>query len=388
MKYRIIFVIFYLLLGNLVWLGCDESPYEIEMLAYDSQTDSMVYQVNTVTTIHDLDRLKGRATTMLGGLSFELDYVIGEIRWKRVGTPVAFNAQKTNNVYYPEDFDSLAMISIYYNIEQSMLYFESLGMEKGALGGLDTYYWADVLEIFPESNGVPQKEINNAFFLMIDANDRGFYIEPFGDDVNGVEYNGIPFSMNPGVLMHEYSHAVFQTFVYDKLNVPSIDYIDAESRNYLYGLNEGIADVFAVALTGDPDFMRPSLSVIGVTRDASQRIVYTAKWDNDVAYKSEVDFDPYEIGAFVSATLYEIERRLQGLPPNGVGIPNEKIRRNVAYATFNALSILGEAGAENFILPDFFNAFTQLLTSVQQSIACQVLSERYTIHFTEIEVCM
>ncbi|MBN2340687.1 MAG: hypothetical protein JXX29_00925 [Deltaproteobacteria bacterium] len=379
MRSSIYFLLFASIFSSLLFIGCKESSYDIEMLAHDPETDSIVYKVNTVETLTDLHRLEGRATTVLGGLSIELDYQLQEVRWNEVGSSVAFNALKAGDVYYPEDYSSLAMISVYYGIERAMLFFESVGMEKNRLENLETYYFAEVISIDELGQIEDEAAANNAFYMPIDENDRGFYILPFTIDV------GVPLSMNPGVLTHEYTHAVFQELILDNLtNGLAAGQVN---DNYLYGLNEGLADVFAVALTGDPDYIRPSISDIQVTRNAAEIIEYKAVYDMDAESLGPLQFNPYVIGAFVSATLYEMERRFQGLPSNSTGIPGLAMRQEVATAAFSSMKALGDYGAEYFVLTDFFNQLLSQFSAARQPVACQVLAERYAIHYSELEVC-
>jgi len=367
-------------------LSCDETPYKVEILSYDPVTDEMVLKVETIHTLDDVGKLEGRATTLLGGVSIELDYLSGMVRWNRVGTPVAFNAIQADNVYYPVDFDSLAMVSVYHNIEQSMLFFESIGMPEGALGDLDTYYRADVLEIYSDDWTQNEKSVDNAFYLPISETDRGFYILPF--DLSYALVDGVPLSMNPGVIAHEYSHAVFQNLIYDKMP-PATTNQTTIYDNYLWALNEGIADIFAVALTGDPDFIKSSIQHRAVTRDASEVILYTTSFDENIMNTVWGEsLDPYEIGAFISATVYEMGRRFQGFAPNGSTIPGPAMRKAMARFTYNALFQLG-AGTVKFFEPaDFFSELMTQLAPAQKQIACDVLLERFAIHYDEVEGCL
>lgn len=361
-----------------LFTACKESSYQVEMLAYDAEQDSLVYQVNTIETLYDINSLNGRATEMLGGTSIEIDYESNQVRWNRVGTPVAFNAVKSGDTYYPEDYNSLAMVSIYYAMEQAMKYFESIGMKSSTVGSIPTHFWANVLEIGLLYSDQEQKSLDNAFYLAISQNERSFYILPFD------EINSIPLSMNPGVLTHEYSHAVFQAIIYDKV-VGGEGELDIITSHYLYGLNEGIADIFAIALTGDPDFMRHSIDNVLVTRDARQTIKYTSSFETYIG--DTFRFDAYQIGAFVSAAIYDMERRTDGIASNEDEIPSIETRRSWAIAVYNTLFNIGERGPELFELPDFFNALNEQLNETELQIACEVLLQRYAMHYNEIVGC-
>lgn len=385
------FKLFKLLLGyvsGFVFLGACEAPrYDVEMLAYDPATDQMVLQVNTVETLDDINLLEGRATRIRGGVSVEI-HSDGTVKWKNKGNTVAFNAVKLDGVYYPADYDSLAMISVYYNIEQAMLFFESIGMPEGELGRLDTFYWADVLDKF-SSETETELLVNNAMYMAVDAFDRGFYVVPF--ELNQMDTPNIALSMNPGVIAHEYTHAVFQSLVNDRLpdvlQFSTFDPAYYQNSNYYYGLNEGVADMFAVAFTGDPDFMRPSINHAMIVRNANEKIIYNEWMDRNAAGRTVAEFNPYEIGAFISATIYEIARRINGLVADGNSVPDRASRLNVAEKTYNTLKILGESAIADFVPSDFFSIFLGQLASEEKTLACQVLQERFEIHYTEVEGC-
>lgn len=371
-------------------LGCDNHPVKVEILTIDQKTKTLDLRVATVKSVQNIGKLEGRATRLRGGISMELDYIEEVARWHRVGTPVAFNAIKSNGILYPADFNSLAMVSVYYNIEQAMLFFESIGMIPGELGRLDTYYWADVLEINYDDYGAITREkgSNNAFYLALSQDDRGFYVMPFDLQDTQSAVDRVPLSMNPGVVTHEFAHAVFQHLVYDALPNGGKDLLPTP-YNYLWALNEGIADIFAIALTGDNDFITASISNPGVQRNAAEFIEYDEFLDDHVQRAGDSFKNPYEIGSFISATVYEIARRFQPLPPNGPTRPALRARKVVAKITYDTLAVLVNYGADNFVPADFFSIFLThpLIGPGRRQIVCDVLAERFKIHYDEVEGC-
>ncbi|MBN2714586.1 MAG: hypothetical protein JXX14_01950 [Deltaproteobacteria bacterium] len=367
--------------------GCEESILKVEMLAYDPVSDQMVYKINTVETLDDVPTLSGRATRIRGGISIDISG--DKVTVNRAGTPVAFNSVKIKGVHYPADYDSLAMISIYYNIEQAMLFFENLGMDTTTMGKLDTWYWADVNIIAPTNSETDEAILNNALFLAVNGDNRGFYVMPF--DTTRIDGPDVPLSMNPGVLTHEYAHAVFQYLVLDRLpahiQYPSVDspfYINA---NYRMALNEGIADVFAVARTGDPDFMVTSIKSTMIARNAESEIVYTDWMDRNAAGYTYYPFDPYQIGAFISSIVYEIARQIAGIPDGNDDVPADAIRFRIAKWTYDSLQRLGEENLPDFVPAHFFSQFVAQMSKEQQLVACAVLAERFMPHYSEVEGC-
>jgi len=364
--------------------ACDGVGADVEILTYDQATDSYTFQIVTVETLTDIDRLEGRATALIGGTSMRLDYTEGMVKWDRVGRPVSFGAMKSDGVYYPEDFASLAMISTYYNIERAMRFFAILGLPEGDLGRLDTYYLADVVEIYADPFTGQVDEIrgrDNAFYLAVDERTRGFYILP----LETIEH--LPLAMNIGVIVHEYAHAVFQHLVYDRMADGGAG-LNSTAYNYIYSLNEGVADIMAVMHTGDPDFMTHSLDDSWAARDASALILYRPSYDTNAMTYVDLSFDPYEIGAFISAAVYEATRRMDGLSPLEAGIPGETLRTDVAASVLDALRATGGEDLSDFTPALFFDRLISRLDPDRAAHLCSVLRARYAIHYGDLAGCL
>ncbi|MFZ4403483.1 MAG: hypothetical protein ACOYOK_05215 [Pseudobdellovibrionaceae bacterium] len=70
---------------------------------------------------------------------------------------------------------------------------------------------------------------------------------------------GMPLSINAGVLAHEHFHSLFSKIVLKKLNKDQAKISDYK-KVLLRGLNEGLADYWGWMYTGDLDFISRSLS--------------------------------------------------------------------------------------------------------------------------------
>ena len=91
--------------------------------------------------------------------------------------------------------------------------------------------------------------------------------------------DGLPLSMHEGVLAHEFHHRIFWRAVwehpafsnlwslYQSRYKPGGTKLDTRSRVLLNALDEGLADVFAIAYTGLPDYLSISL-----TEDATENL--------------------------------------------------------------------------------------------------------------------
>lgn len=371
-------------------VACDPGTVTVELPAYDLETDSYALRPVEITTLDDLGRLRGRATTLIGGADIVLDYRKGHMVWNHPGHSVAFSAFDSAGVLIPEDFDSLAMASAYYNIESSMLFFEELGLPvEEALVPMKTYYWADFEIVQPD--GESMEMADNAFYLYINARERSFFVFPYD------RFQWLPMSMNAGIMTHEYAHAVFDALVYD----PRRGLALADSAaNFLYGLNEGVADSMAVVLTGDPTFMSHTVPkgvfVIQcntpawkeIVRDASIELHYTPSHDTSARNIHPSDFCPYDIGSFVSSLMYALSISVDDAYGGQGDRPSRDARYSVARWIVSSMDALGGALSADFELWDFFSLLVSSISDPgDRESLCHLLEQRYAMYASEVKGC-
>lgn len=375
----------------MMWLGgCDPGSTEVSVLAYDPVIDTYRIQDVTVRTLDDVGRLEGRATALVGGAELTLDYQDGYLDWEDVGHPVTFSGILHDGVLVPEDFDSLAMMSIYYNIELAMLFFEEIGLDTGRLVLPDTYYAPDFTLV--ETDGTSSEMTDNAFYMYLSSTERAFFVMPFAD------FQWVPMAMNTGIMAHEYSHAVFDELVYVPARLTVAD-MTLASGNFLAGLNEGIADYFAVTLTGDPDFIEhsvPSNTFVvqcntvawkDIVRDASRPINYSNALDYTTRNTAALEYCPYDVGSFVASLLYEIATEIDGVDAEEQA-PSETTLRRVAAWLLGALDDLGDEITFDFELWDALSLFVARIDSAaNRDVACGVIDIRYSMFADQVDGC-
>ena len=372
--------------------GCgQEGDVSVRLPAYDLVVDDYILTDVEIATLDDPRRLDGRATTLVGGAEVVLDYQENEIDWKEAGHYVAFGGIKSDGVLIPEDFDSLAMASAYYGLELSMLFFEDIGMPRDLLVHMETYYWPELKIIEADGEEIDMKD--NAFYMYIAQNDRGFYIFPHED------FQWLPLSMNAGVMTHEYTHSVFDALVHDPNRGVALAAMTASGANFLYGLNEGCADIMAVSRTGDPDYMEHSIeegvyvvqcntAIREIVRDASVEWYYSPAVDSAARLQPVADFCPYDVGAFFASLLYSLTRDIDQVGPGPNDIPSGEARMEVARTLFLALDDLGQSLRTDFELYDMFSLFNaRLSTQAKRDAFCELLESRYTMYYDLVEGC-
>lgn len=372
--------------------GCDPDPVRIELLAYDEASDAYTFQSVTLETIDDVGELRGRATKMIGGAAFTYNLGTGIMKWDDAGGSVAFAAVDVDGVLVPEDFDSLAMASIYHGLELSLLFFEKIGMPRDKLVQLDTYYWPRFKTIY--SDGETEIVADNAYYMYMSKNERAFFVFPFE------QFQWIPMSINSGIMTHEFSHAVFDELV-DEPNRQLIVNMEPASRNFLYGLNEGWADYMAAARTGDPDFMSHTSpkGVFGIqcnsegwvelVRDASVITYYNAGIDAEARNMAVDEFCPYDIGVFFASTMYGLARQLEGYEHNDYyAVPSREAQERVAVWLYGTMDELGQTLALDFELWDLFSLMVARAASEEdRAELCDTLSARFYMYYPAVEGC-
>ena len=361
----------------------------MKLLTYDKASDAYVYGVVTVQTLDNLKKLDGEATVIKGGLSIEIDYQTGGLEWKKRGHDIAFGFVKDGSVLVPDSFDSLAMASIYYNMELSFLFFrDDMGLGSQMPKRLPTYYDPSIQSI--DEDGTRTREIDNAFYMKISHDNRGFFIVPFK------QFQWIPMALNSGILTHEYTHYIFDILVLD--NIYSLD---DESANFMRSVNEATADFMAVIRTEDSNYMSHTVpeglfvtpecnatTNMELSRDVSDPDFhkYNPMMDFVARHSDPHEYCPYEIGLFLASMLYEISSAIDGSD----GPPSKKTLLKVGKLWLKALKDLGISmiGRKHFEIWEVLSSFVKRIEVVEwRNVACEIIEEHYSDYFDEIEGC-
>jgi hypothetical protein len=344
-------------------VGCAlESPVQIQVITHDD-SDNMEFVLETVTveTATDLFTGKGQNFDLRGDLKLNLDLLfnsnLGDI--ESADEMIATARTNEGGIVYPslsydpiggqyvaDDFDSLNYLTTFYNFEIAWNYFDNvIGDESGATSdfGFIGFYGTIVLSSlvpvpFP---GVPVTD-NALFYTLADA----WLTLPVHDQ------DGIPLSMNDAVIVHEFQHRIFFKNVVDGPAFPYWfdQFRDATAEEnqqtppgeeeettavtgsglslvFFKGVDEGLADIFAVGLHGNPQFMEASLKdapfalpkfyTEGPRRDLEGQFADQATYDG-LLYDGSDDcggritdssFNHYCLGTVLARTLWETADR-------------------------------------------------------------------------------
>ncbi|HLT31503.1 MAG TPA: hypothetical protein VK013_15815 [Myxococcaceae bacterium] len=158
---------------------------------------------------------------------------------KNEGSPVRAHLYNQSGVMWPADYHSWNMATAYYLVERAADYFrDTSSVPESALDQTPIYYFPDV-----RFNGSQEAERDNAFYVsLLD----GLLFVPEKD------IETVPLALNRGVMVHEYSHRIFNKLVHRGALMPEAltrwDTVGStQGINVLQSLNEGLADYHAVS---------------------------------------------------------------------------------------------------------------------------------------------
>ena len=345
--------------------GPDIDATHTKYLVYDWNTDTRAYElhVSEIETLDDPRAISGEVARLRGGGALVVansepttkeEYAeLLEVRNDKTPSAEYFF---DGEVAVPFDFDTQLMVTLYHHIERADRYFGDLGVDP--LGQMPTYY-------FPQFSlfGIPLPLLtdNAAYAFTLDA----FLIPPTVFLVDDV-----PLSANRGVMVHEYSHAVFNRLVHldDRAPGPLWDpSFPDDMVNELRSLDEGVADVFGALATGDADFIAPSISkeAFGLDRDLTRKRIWNAELQEEIdEAETGLAPNPYLLGSVVASAIWATRDFLDD--------------EAVALTTLAALREIAEPKPE-FRLSNYLNAWLDELGTADRESACEIFVERFEL---------
>lgn len=294
-----------------------EGPRRVQVIGYDER-GQLGLVTRELETVDDLTALRGAAARLYGGarLAFDEQQLFdaleraeaqgkpfGSAELARLvvrdeGEPVKAGWIEQDGVAYPEDYDSLAMFTAYYHVELAWLALRRVEPDLIAM---------DPLQVFFEPVYTSQ---SSASPLDIPFLDNALYFPPAASMLllASQDLEAVPLPMNPGAVLHEYGHAVFDRIVYGgRYFTFLLNTTRFEPLNLLRAYDEGTADFFAAALSGDPAFVGRSIPALAGERDVSMVQLFTPEMEDRA---SQGGYDPYPLGSVWASALWAISLEL------------------------------------------------------------------------------
>ncbi|MBX5482871.1 MAG: hypothetical protein IRZ16_13675 [Myxococcaceae bacterium] len=245
------------------WLACGPStsqPVRVMALVRGAGAEGAPggrYQPTEVQigSLSDVVTLDGAVAYLVGGAQIYVssqdpllsinggvtsDEQLADIYIKQDGNPPHASYVEKDGVLWPADFHTWNMVTTYYNVEQSFLFFQDQGVDAQVLGRTRVFYFPS----FTLADVSQQEQRDNALFF---APVKSLLVLPFD------KLQEAPLAMNSSIVAHEYAHVVWNKLVYGGQAVPQGLTIWAQSgvatpaANLLKALDEGFADFHALA---------------------------------------------------------------------------------------------------------------------------------------------
>jgi len=285
-----------------------DKPYRAKIVAFTPDG----YRLKTVQfqTLEDIDTLKGPIGRFIGNAALDGNSEIEEIIDPRKkdsiyidrGQNVRLDYKVRGGTVYPRNYDTMALLSLYYHYEKTVLYWtQEMDLPFDDFGALRIFYAPRIKATGKEGSIDSTVKVNAAF--LPGPRDLFFF------QTSGVEQ--IPITMNLGVIAHEFSHAIFDFRFADK-NASLYLAGTEDTQDQLRGINEGIADFYAYLVTRRPEDLGESLPVLAAERTLPVGWTYSSLADADC----HGGF--YCKGSILASALYELSQHAE-LSPNLVG---------------------------------------------------------------------
>lgn len=352
-----------LLVGACAPPGPDVDPGEHQTyLVFDYDAVSQEYRLHPeeIRTLTDPRTVAGEVAFVRGGgrLVSADPTPDTEAEFERalvVEGDLAPSAEYTieDGVVVPFDFDTQMMVTLYHHMERASDYFASLDFDTDRVGRLPIYYYPQLSVL---GVALPLFNDNAAYAFTLDA----FLIPP-----RLVLQEDVPLSANRGVIVHEYSHAVFNRIVYedDRSPPPVFPGYASAVHNELKSLDEGLADLFAALALGQPNFIESSISseLFEIDRDLSRERVWDEELQTRVDDANQGGGNPYILGSVIASTLWATRSIFDDETLGRLALDAMHQTRNPS---------------EGFSIAFFFNVFMDAAPSADRPALCNLFEAR------------
>jgi hypothetical protein len=263
-------------------------------------SDAGQYRAKEVTfeTLDDLDHMSGRIGYLRGNASLNVDEDPSEIIasadpdsiYTDRGHKVKTDYLVEDGVVVPQNFQTMEMLGLYYNVERTIRYWETnLDLPLDEIGYPSLFYnpklssneGGIVKEVSAVMNAAYLSGVRDLWFFKTSPQER------------------IPVKMNFGVVAHEFGHFVFD-YRFANLDTTTYETSSLNNQRLLSGINEGLADFFAYMVTGSPREYAASLPELAVERSLP------VGWTYNTLPNADCNGGFYCEGSILASMLYEI----------------------------------------------------------------------------------
>jgi hypothetical protein len=343
------------LLGAFLW-GCGPVDMSGSVTAYvlarDEATGEYALGAHPVEHLESLRELRGRDVDMRKGS--EMNTTLVGLDVKR-GSPFALEyTRDADGTVVPGDLHSLYALSLYRNLDRTSSFLREHGHTP--VRRLDVLYFPR-LDNLVTGDGRASFTDNAAFV----SEASGFLMLP------SLLLTDLPMLLNEGIIAHEFGHSVIHQELFgDVKSAPHEDDEDwAVTNRHLASMHEGVADLIAWAVTGDPDSFHATADI---DRNLAEPRDYTAEnWD-ELTSPDTTDYDPHLHGSLMARAIYEV------WPKDATQLSSEARGQLIETLLATLRSLRFER--DTFTLASFPDAFVRQLPESSRPAACGVLRRR------------
>ncbi|WNG24876.1 hypothetical protein F0U62_13295 [Cystobacter fuscus] len=338
------------LLG-LVMQGCAPEDASGTVMAYvfarDEATGQYALGRHPVENLESLRELRGRDVDFRGGSELMTS------SYER-GSPFALEyTREADGTVVPGDMHSLYALSLYRSMDRTATLLRAHGHVPRRR--LDVLYYPRLDNLL---TGDGRAELtDNAAYSSVGPS---FLIVP------SFLLDGLPMMLNEGVVAHEFGHAVIHQELFGDLEtLPGEgDSSWDTTRRDLSAMHEGVADLFGLIVTGDPDYV---LATVDADRDMAEPRDYTPTRREEAVLGD--GFEPHAHGSLLARAVYEL------WPKDAQGRISPEGRSRLLTATLASLREL-KFEKDTFTLASFPNTLVTHLSAEEREAACAVLLKR------------
>ena len=312
---------------------------------------------------------------------------------------VKLDLEEVGDVYKANTFESLMLVSAYYAFEDIRQKAQTyLGFSSNAFKHLNVGLYPFLFS----SKSTPSASLTQDNALYMPNTDSIFLL------VAG-NLDGLPLNMNIAAFAHEYFHRIFQKEVWESFNwnefkadKERVSFSDEELRSdkLLSATDEGLADLFAIAYTGDPYFL--SLSMMNksenlqnnkeirnldgefsniVTYEKLYKSILPKPWNNvcDNSYNFiNPKFNHYCLGTLIAKTFYLAAS-------NDIGY----LRTNIMPLIHHGLKAIAKSikNKKNYELAILLNAIAKKANGEVKENLCKAYRQKFLNLIPRIPSC-
>ncbi len=362
-------------------LGCgvedDLGPQTVRLIARD---DSGEYGLRDerLETLESARQVRGQASKVRGGgillieetllkgdLSVETSDDVQQSALVDGHRPVEADYTKAGELLVPRDWESLLMFSFYRHVERGLDYYEDLGVGPAERQTFLAHF--NIRFTLLLAWGTTLIADNAAYAPLEDA--LLLFPRRSLDE-------GVPLMANEGVIAHELSHGIKHRIVSpgDLPLYAEDSWDDRAAINSYRADDEGLADFFAAVMTGDSDFIAPSLVGVDIDRDLSRTRPFTLEMYEDLSDSVAV-YNPYELGSALASFLW------------ATAADDPQSRLLLARTVVRTLYEVGPHEDESYRVPFLIDAIMARAPDALRQRGCELLDELLEGPFREVPTC-